>query len=219
MVSCARHIFLTTRALLKLGIEKPASKKHNTKKREVYLFKGISVVAAKVTIVVQKSKLILRTAVEKQWVTFRVIYYTFAPHNPKPMRNGAMIFAGISGCIAIMLGALGAHALSGKVDAGVITPKSLHAFETAVHYQMLHTLAIIGMIAVRDKYPLYFKTIMGLFMVGIILFSGSIYGLVAGDLTGVSMHWLGPVTPLGGLCFIAGWFTIALSAINCKKAE
>jgi len=134
------------------------------------------------------------------------------------MRNTTMVFAGISGCIAVMLGALGAHALSAKVDAGVLSPKSLHAFETAVHYQMLHTLALIGMAAIRDKMPLYYKTIVGLFVAGIVLFSGSIYGMVAGDITNMPMHWLGPVTPLGGLCLIAGWFTIALAAIRSKKS-
>jgi uncharacterized membrane protein YgdD (TMEM256/DUF423 family) len=127
-----------------------------------------------------------------------------------------MVFAGISGCIAVILGALGAHALSGKVDSGVLSAKSMHAFETAVHYQLMHTLAIIGMVAIRDKYPIYSKTIIGLFIAGICLFSGSIYALVAGDLTGMNLHFFGPVTPLGGLCFIAGWFTLALSAIKCK---
>ena len=132
------------------------------------------------------------------------------------MRNAAMVFAGISGCIAVILGALGAHALSGKVDSGVLSAKSMHAFETAVHYQMLHTLAIMVMIALKDRYPLYFKTIVGLFVVGIVLFSGSIYGLVTGELTGMNMKWLGPVTPLGGLCFISGWLVIVISAIKCK---
>src|SRR5579859_2338698 len=113
------------------------------------------------------------------------------------MRNTAMVFAGISGCIAVILGALGAHALSGKVDSGILSAKSMHAFETAVHYQMTHTLAIMAMVALKDKYPLYFKAIVGLFFAGIILFSGSIYGLVVGDLIGLNMMWLGPVTPLG----------------------
>ncbi|HXB13554.1 MAG TPA: DUF423 domain-containing protein [Bacteroidia bacterium] len=133
------------------------------------------------------------------------------------MRNTAMVFAGISGCIAVILGALGAHALSSKVDSGMLSAKSMHAFETAVHYQIIHTLAIIGMVAIRDKYPLYNKAIISLFMIGIVLFSGSIYGLVAGDLSGVDLKFLGPITPLGGLCFIVGWFILTISAIKCKK--
>ena len=135
------------------------------------------------------------------------------------MRNAAMVFAGISGCIAVILGALGAHALSGKVDTGALSAKSMHAFETAVHYQIIHTLAIIGMVAIKDKYPLYNKGIIILFMIGIILFSGSIYGLVAGDLTGANLKFLGPVTPLGGLCFISGWFVLFISAIKCKQSN
>jgi uncharacterized membrane protein YgdD (TMEM256/DUF423 family) len=135
------------------------------------------------------------------------------------MRNTAMVFAGISGCIAVILGALGAHALSSKVDSGMLSAKSMHAFETAVHYQIIHTLAIIGMVAIRDKYPLYNRLIITLFAIGIILFSGSIYGLVAGDLTGTDLKFLGPITPLGGLCFIAGWFMLIISAIKYKKSE
>lgn|SRR6185312_7641650 len=137
--------------------------------------------------------------------------------NYKPMRNAAMIFAGISGCIAVILGALGAHALNGKVEAGLLSPQSMHAYETAVHYQLMHTLAIMAMVALRDKYPLYSKTIITLFMIGIVLFSGSIYGLVAGNLTGINMKWMGPITPLGGLCFIAGWVAIVISAIKSKN--
>ncbi len=129
------------------------------------------------------------------------------------MKNAGMVFAAISGCLAVILGAMGAHALSDK-----LSPKNMHAYETATHYQMIHSLAIIGMVAIRDKYPLYYKTIVGLFMAGIVLFAGSIYGLVSEDLTGINMKWLGPVTPLGGLCFIAGWATLAVSAIKCKQA-
>ncbi|NNM94705.1 MAG: DUF423 domain-containing protein [Bacteroidia bacterium] len=135
------------------------------------------------------------------------------------MRNGALVFAGISGCIAVMLGALGAHALTNKVEAGMLNPKSLHAYETAVHYQMIHTLAIIALLAIKDKYPAYNKTVTTLFMIGIILFSGSIYALVAGDLTGVNLKIFGPVTPVGGLCFIAGWFILILTAIKNKEIQ
>jgi uncharacterized membrane protein YgdD (TMEM256/DUF423 family) len=135
------------------------------------------------------------------------------------MRNGALVFAGISGFIAVMLGALGAHALTNKVEAGLLNPKSLHAYETAVHYQMMHTLAIIALLAIKDKYPAYNKTVTTLFMIGIILFSGSIYALVAGDLKGVDLKALGPITPIGGLCFIAGWFMLILSAIKNKELQ
>jgi uncharacterized membrane protein YgdD (TMEM256/DUF423 family) len=119
----------------------------------------------------------------------------------------------------VILGALGAHALSSKVDSGMLSAKSMHAFETAVHYQIIHTLAIVAMVAVRDKYPMYNRLIISLFMLGILLFSGSIYGLVTGDLTGTDLKFFGPITPLGGLCFIAGWFMLIVSAMKYKKSE
>ncbi len=133
------------------------------------------------------------------------------------MRNGALAFAGISGCMAVMLGALGAHALSGKVDSGLLTSKSMHAYETAVHYQMMHTLAILAMIALKDRYIAYYRTVITLFIVGIVLFSGSIYLLVAGDLTGINFKFFGPITPLGGLCFIAAWFMVFIGALKANK--
>ncbi|MGP8215070.1 MAG: DUF423 domain-containing protein [Bacteroidia bacterium] len=133
------------------------------------------------------------------------------------MRKGAMVFAGISGSLAVVFGAFGAHFLSSKVDSGILSAKDMHAYETAVHYQFFHTLAILGTFAVKDKYPLYNRTIGILFMLGILLFSGSIYLLSTSGITGINFKWLGPITPLGGLCFIAGWACLLLSAI--KQSE
>jgi uncharacterized membrane protein YgdD (TMEM256/DUF423 family) len=133
------------------------------------------------------------------------------------MRNAAMVFVAISGCFAVVLGAFGAHYLSGKVEAGVLSVKMMHAYETAVHYQLFHTLSLMGVFSLKDKFPLYNKTIGILFMLGIVLFSGSIYMLATGELTGVDFKWLGPVTPLGGLCFIAAWATLFVSVIKCKQ--
>jgi uncharacterized membrane protein YgdD (TMEM256/DUF423 family) len=132
------------------------------------------------------------------------------------MRNAAMVFAAISGCIAVILGAFGAHYLNGKVEAGVLSAKNMHAYETAVHYQLFHTLALMAAFMLKDKFPLYNKTIVVLFALGIILFSGSIYMFSVGELTGINFRWLGPVTPLGGLCFIAAWGTLLLSVLKHK---
>ena len=133
------------------------------------------------------------------------------------MRNGAMVFAGISGCLAVILGAFGAHYLKDKVESGLLTQKDLDAYKTAVQYQLVHTLAIMGIFSIRERLPLYNKTIGVLFMLGIILFSGSIYILSTGSITGLNFKWLGPVTPLGGLCFISGWACLAISAIKQKE--
>jgi len=135
------------------------------------------------------------------------------------VRNGAMVFAGISGCFAVILGAFGAHFLKDKVASGILSTTDLDAYKTAVQYQLVHTLAIMGIFLLKERYPLYNKTISVLFMTGIILFSGSIYLLSTGGVTGMNFKWLGPVTPLGGLCFIAGWACLVFSAIKQKEVS
>ncbi len=135
------------------------------------------------------------------------------------MRKKATVFASISGCIAVILGALGAHGLSSYVDSGLISPKMFHAYETAVHYQLLHSIAIIAIVALQYKFAMYFKPIMYLLMGGVVLFSGSIYLLVMGDFLKINTTWAGPVTPLGGLCLIAGWFVLFLSALKFKEKD
>ena len=134
------------------------------------------------------------------------------------MRKKATVFASISGCIAVILGALGAHALSKSADSGLISKDILHAYETAVHYQLLHSIAIIAIVAIQPLVSRYFKTVMYLFIIGVILFSGSIYIMVLGDLLKFNAIWAGPITPLGGLSLIVGWFILFLSALKFKDS-
>ncbi|MBL7932369.1 MAG: DUF423 domain-containing protein [Bacteroidia bacterium] len=114
---------------------------------------------------------------------------------------------GILGAIAVALGALGAHALKNQLPGGLITVDQLNGFDTGVKYQMYHTLAMLLVVILRNTYPnKFFNLAYTLFLWGIILFSGSLYFLCTRGLTG--MEWLrvlGPVTPIGGLCFVAGW--------------
>jgi len=113
-------------------------------------------------------------------------------------------FAAISGVIAFGLGAFGAHALKEKLtNAGY-----LDTYQTAVSYQFYHTLAllIIGMVSL--KYPSTMVNYSGYaMMTGIVIFSGSLYVLC---LSGIK--WLGAITPLGGLAFIAGWVLLFLAS-------
>jgi len=129
------------------------------------------------------------------------------------MRKTATVFASIFGCTAVILGAFGAHGLRGAD----IKPESLHAYETAAHYQLLHAIALLAVVALPTMFTKYLKTIALLFIIGILLFSGSIYLLVMGDLMKFNASWAGPVTPLGGLCLIMGWFTLFLSALKYKE--
>lgn len=109
--------------------------------------------------------------------------------------------ASISGMLAVMFGAFGAHALKSKLD-----DYALGVFDTAVQYHFYHSLALlaVGVIALSQPQTSMLKSSGWLFTIGIVIFSGSLYLL---SLTGV--RWLGAVTPLGGLAFIGGWACLA----------
>lgn len=116
------------------------------------------------------------------------------------------IVFGISGLVAVALGAFGAHALRDQ-----LSPAMLEIWQTAVQYQFAHTLAlglVTVLLEIRSTRTLHFAA--ALFAAGILLFSGSLYAL---SLTG--MRVLGAITPLGGLAFLAGW--VYVIATFCSK--
>lgn len=113
-----------------------------------------------------------------------------------------------SGGISVVLGAFLAHGLKARLDAA-----ALGAFQTGVTYQFLHSLALCVLALWLFKLDRVVTltdpaAVAGIaFIVGIVCFSGSLYGLSLG-----APRWLGPVTPLGGLAFVAGWTAFAWSA-------
>jgi uncharacterized membrane protein YgdD (TMEM256/DUF423 family) len=109
--------------------------------------------------------------------------------------------ASLSGMLAVALGAFGAHALRDKLD-----DYSRGVFETAVQYHFYHSLALlaVGILALSQPQTALLKSSGWLFFLGILIFSGSLYVL---SISGVK--WLGAITPLGGLAFIAGWACLA----------
>ncbi len=111
------------------------------------------------------------------------------------------LFSGLS----VMLGAFGAHLLKAR-----LTEQSLATFQTGVLYQFIHSLALIlvGLLSMHfaDEYKKKIERPGWFFAAGIVLFSGSLYSLALGG-----PRWLGPVTPLGGLSFMIGWFLLAFS--------
>jgi len=120
--------------------------------------------------------------------------------------------AAILGMIAIILGAFGAHALK-----KVLTIEELGTFETGVKYQMYHALFLlfIGLTTfLSDKAK---KGIFILTVVGIVLFSGSIYILATKSISGMDMKAFGIVTPIGGLLLISAWFWLFLNLIRKKS--
>ena len=112
--------------------------------------------------------------------------------------------ASLSGMLAVIFGAFGAHALRSKLD-----DYAMGVFETAVQYHFYHSLALlaVGVVALSQPQTMLLKSSGWLFLIGILVFSGSLYLLgIAG------VRWLGAVTPLGGLAFIGGWACLAASA-------
>ena len=111
-----------------------------------------------------------------------------------------LLLGSIAGALAVAVGAFGAHALRGRVGE-----EMLNAFEIGARYHMYHALALLAVAWVASRWPGPAVTIAGwLFVAGIVVFPGSLYLLA---LTG--QRWLGAVTPLGGLCLLAGWILLA----------
>ena len=124
------------------------------------------------------------------------------------MAKFALLAGSLSGLFAVVFGAFGAHALKARLSA-----ESLAAFQTGVQYQMFHALALVltGVLLLQFRELSVSASSLEwaarLFFAGIILFSGSIYLLTLTD-----MRWPGPVTPMGGLCFIVAWAMLAMAA-------
>ena len=119
----------------------------------------------------------------------------------EPLRP-ALVLGALFALLAVMAGAFGAHGLRGVVDA-----RGLEVFQTAVTYQIYHSLALI-LVAILPVAGLSRRLLgiaAGFFVAGILLFSGSLYLLVLTDL-----RWIGPVTPVGGIGFMVGWILVLM---------
>jgi uncharacterized membrane protein YgdD (TMEM256/DUF423 family) len=111
----------------------------------------------------------------------------------------------LSALLAVAAGAFGAHALRNR-----LVPDTLTAFEIGARYHMYHALALLAAGWAVARWPGGAATAAGwLFVVGTVIFSGSLYAL---SLTG--QRWLGAITPIGGLAFILGWAALAWAALR-----
>jgi uncharacterized membrane protein YgdD (TMEM256/DUF423 family) len=109
----------------------------------------------------------------------------------------------VSAAVAVAAGAFGAHALRDR-----LSPHYLSIFDTATRYQMYHALGLLAVAWAATRWPGRLPRTAGwLFAIGTLLFSGSLYLLA---LTGAT--WLGAITPLGGVAFIAGWICLVVGA-------
>lgn len=123
------------------------------------------------------------------------------------MAKHFMVTGAILAGLAVALGAFGAHMLEDMVSAD-----RLATFETGVKYQMYHALALLVIGWISREAPGTLNSVGYCFIAGILVFSGSLYILVLTD-TG----WLGAITPIGGIAFIAGWILLAVKSIQLNK--
>lgn len=132
------------------------------------------------------------------------------------MKNSAqrlIAAAGIMGALAVMFGAFGAHGLKDKID-----PSWLAVYQTGVAYHFYHVMALglAGILALNSYSNSYSKLGVILsgwgFLVGIMVFSGSLYLMALGG-----PRWLGMMTPLGGLSFIIGWIGVCITGFKLER--
>ena len=120
-----------------------------------------------------------------------------------------LLIASISGAMTVMMGALGAHKLATIIDS-----YSLQVFNKAVFYQFIHTLLLMVIVMFNSSSRFLFYSAR-LIVAGIVLFSGSLYLLsLKSFLNSSIISILGPLTPVGGVCFILSWLTISLYCIK-----
>jgi uncharacterized membrane protein YgdD (TMEM256/DUF423 family) len=126
-----------------------------------------------------------------------------------PMHRMFAALAGVSGFLAVAMGAFGAHAVRAR-----ITPELMAVYERGAQYHLFHTLALLGvaLLAARGASSLL-KLSGWMFVAGIVIFSGSLYALA---LSG--QRWLGMITPFGGVSFLLGWLLLAFGALQQDRS-
>ncbi len=119
--------------------------------------------------------------------------------------------AALTGAIGVIVGAFGAHSLKTRISS-----ESLEVMKTGVQYLFIHVLACIFVVSLgwTDSGSKWLKGTGIFFLTGIVLFSGSLFVIGTSSLTGIEIGYFGMVTPIGGLCFIAGWAGLTLWAFR-----
>ncbi|MDH3322943.1 MAG: DUF423 domain-containing protein [Flavobacteriaceae bacterium] len=127
------------------------------------------------------------------------------------MKKKILISGSLLGLIGIVLGAFGAHGLK-----ELISPESVQTFETGVRYQMYHALFLLFIGSTTYVSTKAKKQIFYLVMIGLLFFSGSIYGLATNLLTNFDFKTIAFITPIGGLCLIISWILLFVNFIKIK---
>jgi uncharacterized membrane protein YgdD (TMEM256/DUF423 family) len=127
------------------------------------------------------------------------------------MHKGFLVWAAVLGALAVILGAFGAHKLK-----ELVPPESVSTFQTGVTYQFYHVFALLAVGILYAHIPSAQLVWAGrCFIIGIVLFSGSLYFLTILKMTNtVGLRNIGIITPIGGLVFIAGWISLLLAVLK-----
>jgi uncharacterized membrane protein YgdD (TMEM256/DUF423 family) len=120
--------------------------------------------------------------------------------------RGYVLAAAVALAAGVVLGAFGAHAIKPR-----LAPEAFAVYETAVQYHFWHALGLLGVSILMGQWPTARGLVWSawLLIAGLFLFSGSLYALTLTD-----MRWLGMLTPLGGVAFIAAWVILAWTAVR-----
>ena len=129
------------------------------------------------------------------------------------MKQLILIVASVYGVLSVILGALGAHAFK-----QILSPDKLLSFETGVRYQMYHAIVLLALGFFFSFNTSIEKWSAICIMLGVFLFSFSIYFLTFADHWNVNLRFLGPITPIGGLFMIAGWLLLIVYFVKYKVA-
>lgn len=132
------------------------------------------------------------------------------------MRRSFLVAGILLAGLAVALGAFGAHGLKKLVDE-----QTVEVFKTGVQYQFYHAMALIVTAILSQKFAAWELNWAGnLFISGIILFSGSLYAITAFKTMAVEIPtFIGPITPLGGLLFIAGWTFLLIAILKTRSSQ
>lgn len=134
------------------------------------------------------------------WFSARMSTHSYAMNTST---RWITLAAGLLGFLGVALGAFGAHALKATLVAG----DHLETWKTAVLYQLVHAVALLALAGWRDAHAGPSAKVAACWVAGVVLFSGSLYGLALGG-----PKLLGPITPLGGLAFLIGWALLIYTA-------
>lgn len=131
------------------------------------------------------------------------------------MTKRFLITVGILGVISIILGAFGSHLLNGK-----ISDENMRIFDTALTYQIYHTVALLSL-TFMNRYlsRSYLELIYYFFVVGIVLFSGSLYVLSTSEVTNIIIGFMGFLTPIGGISLALGWMVVIFVGVTYQHKK